>query len=258
MTLCMSRTFFLKNLPAHYFTTKNVIERSQLQEKLIHAGYRSPDSLMYFYAIKTLLLFLLPIIAFVSTTLFQNLDTKTTMYVILFAAALGLFSPNYYLHKKITTRQELVIDAFPDALDLLVVCTEAGLGLNAALQRVGQELIHNHPLLASELILVNAETRAGVDRIEALMGLARRTGIEDIKGLVSLLGQSISMGSSIAETLRIYAEDFRDKRMQRAEELAAKLGTKMLFPMMICFFPGIFIVAVGPAVLKLITVFGSH
>jgi tight adherence protein C len=138
----------------------------------------------------------------------------------------------------------------PDAIDLLVVCTEAGLGLNAALLRVALAMVDIHPALAEELLLVTSEIRAGVDRSQALTNLSLRTGLDDIKGLVAVLGQSMRFGTSIAQTLRIYSEEFRDKRMQKADLEAAKLATKMIFPLTFCFLPGFFIVALGPTIVN--------
>jgi tight adherence protein C len=139
----------------------------------------------------------------------------------------------------------------------LVVCVESGLGLAPALQRVADELSVSHPELGTELTLVNAEIRAGVERTQALKNLADRTGLEDIRGLTALLVQTMRFGTSVGDALRVYAEEFRDKRMQAAEEQAAKIGTKMIFPLVLCLFPSFFLVAVGPAVLRLIAVFGQ-
>jgi tight adherence protein C len=171
------------------------------------------------------------------------------------AALVGLIVPELVLNQLVERRQKRLRDAFPDALDMLVVCVEAGLGLTASIQRVAEELRFSHPELAAELALVTAEMRAGVDRETALKGLAARTGLEDIHGLVSLLLQTLKFGTSIADTLRVYAEEFRDKRMQRAEEQAAKIGTKLVFPLVFCLFPSFFVVAIGPAVIRLIEVF---
>jgi tight adherence protein C len=146
-------------------------------------------------------------------------------------------------------------NGFPDALDLLVVCVEAGLGLGSAIERVARDLEVSHPELAEELRLVNVEMRAGVERPTALKNLADRSGLADIRGLVGLLVQTIRFGTSIADALRVYSEEFRDKRMQRAEEQAAKIGTKLIFPLVTCMFPSFFIVAVGPAALRMMIVF---
>jgi tight adherence protein C len=171
------------------------------------------------------------------------------------ASAAGLLIPNIVLERLVENRLKKLRNAFPDALDMLVVCVEAGLGMSQAIQRVADELVVSHPELAQELSLVNAEIRAGVDRVAALKNLSHRTGLEDVHGLVSLLVQTLRFGTSIAESLRVYSFEFRDKRMQRAEEQAAKIGTKMVFPLVVFLFPGFFVVAVGPAVMGLISVF---
>jgi tight adherence protein C len=156
--------------------------------------------------------------------------------------------PNFLLVRKVKKRQREILNGFPDALDMLVTCTEAGLGLNAALQRVASELSISYPALSDELELVNAEIRVGVDRIQALRNLVDRTGIAEIRGLVSLLSQSMRFGNSVADSLRIYSEEFRDKRMQNAEELAAKIPIKMIFPLVFCLVPAFFLIGAGPAV----------
>jgi len=166
--------------------------------------------------------------------------------------------PNFVISHLCSKRLRKLRHGFPDALDLMVVCVESGLGLTAAFQRVATELAVSYPELAQELDLVNVEIRAGVSRVDALKGLADRTGLDDIKGLVSLLIQSMKFGTSIAETLRVYSDEFRDRRMQLAEEKAAKMGTKMVFPLIVCMFPAFFLVAIGPAVLRLMTVFSGN
>jgi tight adherence protein C len=171
------------------------------------------------------------------------------------AAAIGLIGPSYVLDKLAAARIKKLRNGFPDALDLLVVCVESGLGLAAAIQRVADELAVSHEELATELALVNAEMRVGVDRAKALKNLADRSGVDDIRGLVSLLIQTMRFGTGVAEALRVYSEEFRDKRMQMAEETAAKIGTKLIFPLVTCLFPSFFIVAIGPAVIRLIDVF---
>ncbi len=230
-------------------------ERSKVAQQLIIAGYRSPSALNVYYAIKTIGALVPPLIVLLVAPTFPDMTTgKMTFYAIL-AAFIGVIMPNIVLERKVRRRQRRLRHAFPDALDLLVVCIEAGLGLNAALQRVARELDTSYPELAEELKLVNAEIRAGVGRVDALKNLSIRTGLDDIRGLVSLLIQSLRFGGSVAETLRVYAEEFRDKRMQQAEEMAAKIGTKMIFPLIFCLFPSFFLVAIGPAVIRLIDAF---
>ncbi len=165
--------------------------------------------------------------------------------------------PEFVLNHLAQKRERLLRRGFPDALDLLVVCTEAGLGLPAALQRVAEEMTASFPELASELALVNAEIRAGVDRPVALLNLSKRTNLRDIRGLVAALSQSMRLGSSIADTLRVYADELRDKRWQKAEEEAAKISVKMLFPVLLCLFPAIFVVLAGPAAIGLLKALGK-
>ena len=172
-----------------------------------------------------------------------------TVTVFLFTSAAviaGVVAPALVLERKVKRRQTRLRRGLPDALDLLVVCSEPGLGLKAGLQRVSDDIYVSHPELADEFSLVNAQTRVGVENVVALRDLADRTGLEDIGGLVSTLSQSMRFGTSLADTLRVYSEEMRDKRIQRAEEAAAKLSTKMLFPLVLCVFPSFFVVALGP------------
>jgi len=231
-------------------------DRNRLHARLVHAGLRAPNAMSTLYAFKVLLSLTLFSFAWFGTSLNPKLTADMVLLICAVAAYIGFILPNMVLNSMANKRMRAIRNAFPDALDLLVVCVESGLGLTAALQRVGQELEVSHPELSEELHLVNVEIRAGVNRIEALRGMAQRTGVEDIRGLVALLDQSVRFGSSIADTLRVYSEEFRDKRMQAAEELAAKIGTKMIFPLTFCIWPGFFVVAVGPAILKVLEVFG--
>jgi len=230
-------------------------ERGKMEQRLAYAGLRSANALPLFYAIKTglALLFLLAVVTL--SAWLPQWSVKKLVFVAMFAAYVGLMLPNYVLDHLVERRQKRLRDAFPDALDLLVVCVEAGLGLTAAIQRVAEELRFSHPELGAEFAQVTAEMRAGVEREVALKALSSRTGLEDIRGLVSLLIQTLKFGTSIGETMRVYAEEFRDKRMQRAEELAAKIGTKLVFPLVFCLFPSFFVVAVGPAVVRIVDVF---
>lgn len=231
------------------------IERSKMIEKLTFAGYRAPNALQIFYSIKAILTVSLPAIAYVATYWTPDLDTSKFLFILVGATAAGMFLPNYVLEKQVERRIKKLRDGFPDALDLLVVCVESGLGLTQALQRVADEIIVSHAELGLELSVVNAEVRAGVDQVTALRNFAARTGLEDVRGLVSLLTQTLKFGTGVADSLRVYAAEFRDKRMQRAEEQAAKIGTKLIFPLIVFMFPGFFIVALGPAVIRLMTVF---
>lgn len=227
-------------------------ERSHVSSQLIHAGFRAPNALTIYYATKTAFAIALPAIVLLSAPLFPSITTGQVVFYAIMAAGVGVVAPNVVVRHAVEKRKKLLRDGFPDALDLLVVCVESGLGLAAAIQRVADELSVSHPELAEELMIVNSEIRAGVERTAALKNLAARTGLDDIRGLVTLLSQSMRFGTSIADTLRVYAEEFRDKRMQRAEELAAKVGTKLIFPLVLCLFPSFFVVAIGPAILKVL------
>lgn len=239
-----------------HFVPRKDHHKSPVYKKLVHAGFRTKRAMQNFYAIKVILFLLLAIGLLLMASFSPEMTTRQIVLSIIGSAFIALILPSYLLDKMAAKRIRTLHSSFPDALDLLIVCVEAGLGLTAALQRVAHELDVNHPELAEELSQVNAEIRAGVHRIDALKAMAERTGVDDIKGLVALLDQSMRFGGSIADTLRVYAEEFRDKRMQKAEEMAAKVGTKMIFPLTFCLWPGFFLVAVGPAVLRVLDVFG--
>jgi len=232
-------------------------ERSKVSRQLVLAGYRSSNALTLFYASRALLMILLPVLVLGASPLFPSLSSTMVLFYAGGAGFLGMIAPGAVLDRLEQRRKRQLRVAFPDALDLMVVCVEAGLGLAAAIQRVADELSVSHPELGAELALVNAEIRAGVERSQALKNLADRTGLEDIRGLVALLVQTMRFGTSVADALRVYSEEFRDKRMQAAEEQAAKIGTKMIFPLVLCMFPSFFLVAVGPAALRLIDGFSQ-
>lgn len=231
-------------------------ERNKASQKLVHAGIRNPSALTGFYAIKTVLIILLPGSVLLFATMFPHFTTRQVAFALLLTAFLAVTLPDAILENLARRRMRKLRNGFPDALDLLVVCTEAGLGLNQAIERVSNEIGDSYPELSQELKLVNAQIRAGIQRETALRDLAQRTGLDDIRGLVGLLTQSMRLGTGVAETLRIYSEEFRDKRMQQAEELAAKIGTKMIFPLVVCLFPGFFVVILGPAILRILATFG--
>jgi tight adherence protein C len=240
---------------SHWVIPRADEETFRIRKVLTHAGFRAPTALQNFYVIKAVLMILLPLLVIVVTRWLPELTLfQVTLYVGI-AAGVGLIGPSYVLDKLLAKRLQKLRVAFPDALDLLVVCVESGLGLAAAIQRVADELEVSHPELATELSLVNAEIRAGVERPRALRNLADRTGLDDIRGLVSLLVQTMRFGTSVADALRVYSEEFRDRRMQKAEEEAAKISTKLIFPLVFCLFPSFFTVAIGPAVIRLIGVF---
>ncbi len=236
---------------ASYVLPREELERNNVTQKLVRAGFRSPQALHVFYATKTLLIVALPMAVLIGFRLLPEIETRFAFTYAMFAAGIGLLAPNIVIHRLVERRIRSLRNGFPDTLDLLVVCVESGLGLAAAIQRVADELDVSHPELAFELSTVNAEIRAGTPREKALRNLADRTGLPDIRGLVGLLVQTMRFGTSVSDALRVYSEEFRDKRTQRAEEQAAKMGTKLIFPLVFCMFPVFFIVAIGPAVLRI-------
>lgn len=242
---------------AAFVLPKEELERNKVKRDLYRAGYHSPQALQIFYALKAVLAIALAGITLLVSQFIPSIDTQKLMLYVAVAGFIGLVAPNYVLTHSLERQLRLLRNGFPDALDLLVVCVESGLGLGPALQRVADEINVSHPELSLELATVNAEMRAGIQREKALKNLAERTGLPDIRGLVALLVQSMRFGTSVADALRIYSEEFRDKRMQAAEEQAAKIGTKMIFPLVLCMFPVFFVVAVGPAALRIIDAFGT-
>jgi tight adherence protein C len=233
-------------------------ERQRVDRLLMYAGYRSENARTLYYGIKALAVIILPLVVLFASPMFPNLTTNKLMLYAAVAGYVGWLACSMWLDHEVEKRQRALRAGFPDALDLLVVCVESGLGLAPALQRVSEELAVSHPALSDELTLVNAEMRAGVERGAALKNLAERTGLEDIRGMTALLVQTMRFGTSIADALRVYSEEFRDKRMQAAEERAAKIGTKMIFPLVLFLFPSFFLVAIGPAVIGLIDVFSRY
>jgi tight adherence protein C len=243
--------------PIERFVLPQGAERDKTQERLQYAGFRSSWAVSAYYAGKLVLAVGLVLLWLGVTRFLPPMPWGRVVFVGLAAFGLGMLAPGVWLDRRVRKRHQLLRNGFPDALDLLTVCVEAGLGLTQALQRVAEELNVSHPELAGEIGQVTAQMRAGVDRELALKSLATRTGLDDVRGLVSLLAQTLRFGTGISDALRVYSEDFRDRRMQRAEEAAAKIGTKLLFPLVICLFPSFFVVAVGPAAIKLMEAFGA-
>ena len=227
---------------------KSVSEMGKLQQKLVYAGYRSREALVVFFGIRLA----------VAVAFFFALATpvlfKPNVTIALGGCAIGYILPGMVLGRLAKKRQHRIRLGLPDVLDLLVVSVEAGLGLDQAIQRVGEELAFAHPDLADELRLINLELRAGKGRGEALRNLAERTGVDDISSLVAMLVQTDKFGTSVAQSLRVHSDTVRTKRRQRAEEAAAKTGVKMVFPLVFCIFPAIWVVTIGPAAIKFVQV----
>ena len=219
-------------------------------KRLLNAGYNSKISLPIFYGFKIVLIFLFVFIVLLASSVLSVVKDNLLMFMVV-ALSLGYIFPSFYLDSKIAKRQKAIRMGFPDIIDQLVVCSEAGLSFEAGLQRIVVDAEVNNEIMAYELGIVIAELRTGLDIEKAFKHLLDRTGVEDIKGFSSAVTQSIRFGTSISETLRLYSEDMRDKHLQWAEEQAAKLAVKMMLPLALCFFPGIFIVILGPAVISI-------
>jgi tight adherence protein C len=229
---------------------RSASEMGKLQQRLVSAGYRSNEAIAVFFGIRAACALL------VFAVLVSPIFARANLPVALAGCALGYLLPSMALARMAKKRQHRIRLGLPDALDLLVVSVEAGLGLDQAIQRVGQELEFAHPDLAQELGLINLELRAGKGRVDALKNLADRTGVDDIASLVAMLVQTDKFGTSVAQSLRVHSETVRTKRRQRAEEAAAKTGVKMVFPLVFCIFPAIWVVTIGPAVIKFVQVLG--
>jgi len=216
---------------------------------LMAAGYRSESAVALFYGIKLILAAALAILSIVFR---DSITTNPVLRIVLPLAATGAgyWIPGFILERKVTKRQEKLRLSLPDGLDLMVVSVEAGLGLDQALQNVGRELIVAHPELSEELSLVNLEMRAGKRRAEALRNLAQRTGEPELRKLTAILIQSDRFGTSMAEALRTHSEFMRVRRRQEAEERAAKVGVKLVFPIFFFILPSILVVAAGPGILQ--------
>ena len=226
------------------------------REMLLHAGYRGQNAPMIYWGLRVIAAGVLAGVGAVTMPVF-GAGLAIVLLVSLYLAAVGYILPLLMVRSKARRRQKQITLALPDALDLLVVCVEAGLGLNQAFVRVAEEI---HPLseeMSSELHLLNLEIRAGRARDEALRNLHTRTGVDDVRTLALMLIQADRFGTSIANALRIHAETLRDKRRQRAEEAAAKTTIKLIFPLVFCIFPAMFVVLIGPGLIQIIEALSS-
>lgn len=223
-------------------------ENSSLRTRFMNAGYRDPNAPLLFFSAKTLLAFLLPslAIAYIGLAAVRMANSSVLLVVLVFAA-LGYILPNVFMSRRIANRQREIFESFPDAIDLTTVCVEAGLGLDAALSRVGNEMRLKSPVLGEELHLLNLELRAGSSRERALRNLALRTGLDEIDALVAILIQADRFGTSVADSLRVHSDNLRTKRRLQAEEAAVKVPLKLLFPVIFCIFPSLLLVLLGPA-----------
>ncbi|MCS0584417.1 type II secretion system F family protein [Massilia pinisoli] len=233
-------------------------EKSALRTRFMNAGWRNPAAPTLYFASKTALALGLPalvglVLAFVPATV----AGFETMALLLFAATCGYYLPNVILDRVVKHRKREIFENIPDALDLLTVCVEAGLSLERALVKVAAEIHVKSVTLGQELQLVLMETRAGFSKEKALRNFALRIGLDDIDSLVAMLIQSERFGTSIGDALRVYSEALRTKRRMLAEEAAARIGLKLLFPLVFCIFPTLLMVLLGPAGIQITKIFGT-
>jgi tight adherence protein C len=235
---------------------KSQNEVSVAQQRLIRAGYRSDNAVKMFYGAKVICPVILLLISWATGAIHLG-----AFFVLALAGGIGYLAPDFWLGRKISTRQAAIKKGLPDVLDLLVICVEAGLSLDQATARTAQELNKAQPELSDELGIVALEQRAGRARSDAWKHLAERTDVDEVRNLVSMLVQAEQFGTSIGKTLRVHSDTLRTKRVQEVEEKAAKLSVKLLFPLVLFIFPSLFVVVLGPAVLVMVdsfkTLFGQ-
>jgi len=239
-----------------FITPVSMGDASEAQKLLHHAGLRSGTVLATYNLLRILSLAGLPLLFFLGTLRMHLVPAHRFLGIILLAVA-GLVLPKFVLKRLAKRRQHRLRLSLPDALDLLVVCVEAGMGLNQAIVKVAEELERTHPEISEELKLVNLEIRAGRTRGEALRNLGERTGVDDIISLAAMLIQTDKFGTSIARSLRVHSDSLRTERTQRAEEAAAKTTIKLIFPLIFCIFPALLTVILGPAFLNLARIFSE-
>ena len=241
----------LKTIGARFVPRKSE-NHTHLRRRFLRAGIRVDAAPAVFWSFKIIL----PVLAVMCFALIRIgvlkvFTPQATILVGVTWALLGFYLPDLWLHLRTARRTDEIFRALPDALDLLVVSVEAGMGLDAAFQRVSAEFVLSNKALSDEFTLLNLELRAGLPRADALRNLADRIDLEDIRSLTTLLIQTDQFGTSIAEALRVFADSFRTKRFQRAEEIAAKLPVKLIFPLGLFIFPSMFVVTVGPGVIRI-------
>ncbi|MFL9994059.1 tight adherence protein C [Burkholderia sp. GAS332] len=235
-----------------YSVPKEGWENSALRLHLMNAGWRSPGAAPIYFAAKTALAIVLPLLAmFGLISLSIALTTYERLVVLTLLGAIGFYLPNVVLTRRIAWRKRVLIEDFPDTLDMLTVCVEAGLGLDASLMKVGDEIRMRSPVVASELDLMLLEMRSGFSKEKALRNFSLRTGVEDIDSFSAMLIQAERFGTSVGASLRVLSDTLRTRRRMRAEEKAAKIALKLLFPLIFCIFPALLVVLMGPAMIHI-------
>jgi tight adherence protein C len=240
---------WLRSLGERFVASRTNLDA--LRETLSQAGYRGTNALPMYFAVRAVLMLGMALAPFLIVPLATD-SAAAPLLVLPYFVLPAWFAPRLWLRQRVAARQKEIQRALPDTLDLLIVCVEAGLGLNQALTRVAREIEGVSPAMGGELRVVNLEIRAGTPREDAFRNLGARTGVEDLRALATMLIQADRFGTSIAQGLRVQAEALRTKRRQRAEEAAAKTTIKLVFPLVLFIFPALFVVILGPAVLTVI------
>lgn len=227
-------------------------EKSPLHIRFVNAGWRSPEAPKLYFGIKTLLTVTFTVLAYIFLDKSLQADNPSVMvFILIIAAAIGYYLPNFVLSAVLKNRKQEIVGNLPDATDLLIVCIEAGLSFDQALSKVASEIKVKSKILGEEFDLVLMELRTGFTRDHTLKNLSLRTGVEEIDLLATMVNQSERFGTSIADSLRVYADTARTKRRQKAEETAAKIATKLMFPLLMCMLPAIFVVLLVPALMQI-------
>jgi tight adherence protein C len=223
----------------------------KVRQRLMTAGYRRPGAVSTYYALRFVSVGVFGALLVVAIPVLELPTDKLALWIAA-CAIFGWLLPGAYLSRKIRLRQKDIQKALPDTLDLMVICVEAGLGLNQAMQRVSEEIENISEIMAEELHIVSVEIRAGTPRDQAMRNLGDRTDVKDLRSLVAMLIQTDRFGTSIAQALRVHSDALRVKRRQRAEEAAAKTTIKLVVPLVLFIFPSMFVVILGPAILNIL------
>ena len=235
---------------SHFSMSGDMLVSAKLKTRFFNAGLHGEKPVMVYFAVKTILTFIIPCISFLYSY-YQDHSLTYALVLAIGLALMGYWIPDLVLNYWIRKRQEELVHSFPDALDLVRICVASGLGLDAAITRVGSEIKLESPVLAQEFDQLSLELRAGTSRNQALANLAMRTGLKDIEALVAMLKQANQFGTNVTEALQVFADDLRYKRKMRTQELAAKIPVKISIPIILCIFPALFVVILGPAIVSL-------
>jgi len=234
---------------------KDETELSHLKKTFLRAGIRNEKASMTFFGAKVFLGILFPaLFSMVKMTILGPIPSIFSLLILFVLAVIGFYLPGIWLRMRVNKRKERMTEGLPEALDMMVVCVEAGMGLDAAINRVGEEIAMSNEVVGEEFRLLSLELKVGKQRKDALRSLAMRTDLEDVNSLVTLLVQTEKFGTSIGQSLRVHSDSMRVKRQQRAEEIAAKLPVKLLFPLIVFIFPALFVVILGPAAIRFIRI----